>query len=344
MNTRDSRPAGSLIARLTQDQRWIVMLIALLAAELLYFSVAAPGFFGGGSGLLSLTEQFINIGVMALGVGFVIFAGDIDLSCGAMASFTGIVMAVLWKHGVEIWVAVAIALAVSALIGLLHGLIITLFRLESLLVTLASQFILGSVAAALGGGSPPYGFPHKFLSLVGTGTVGPVPTQLIEFAVLALIACVLMHRTAFGRGLVLLGHNRSAATYVGINVSWTRVRAFVLSGLFAGIAGILVAGFYNAARDDVGDALLLPAITTVVLGGVDIFGGRGHMFGVVVAAFALGFATQGLLIQGISQLTATMVTGGLLLVSLAVKLELERERGGALMQRLRIRSAREGPP
>jgi AI-2 transport system permease protein len=339
-STGTQRPGAR---RLSGDQRWMATLAALLALELVYFSATASGFWGGGTGMLSLTEQFIDTGTMALGVAFVIFAGDIDLSCGAMASFVGIVMAELWKGGIDIWLAVVIALAIAAAIGLLHGLIITAFKLESLLVTLASQFILGSLATALGGGSPPYGFPHTFLSIVGTGTIGPIPAQMITFAALSAATILLVHRTGFGRALVLVGHNSAAARYAGIDVNRTRIRAFVLSGLFAGIAGILIAGFYNAARDDLGDSLLLPAITSVVLGGVDIFGGRGHMAGVVIATFLLGFITQGLLIDGISALTATMVTGGVLLAALALKIRLDQRQGAPALIRLRLRFARDGP-
>ncbi len=121
--------------------------------------------------------------------------------------------------------------------------------------------------------------------------------------------------------------------------------AFVLSAAFAALAGVLIAGTYNTVRDDLGDSLLLPAITIVVLGGVDIFGGRGHMAGVVFAAFVLGFLYQGLLIDGVSQLTANMVGGVVLVVALGIKLALERRSGGAkVTERLRLRFARAGPP
>jgi ribose/xylose/arabinose/galactoside ABC-type transport system permease subunit len=329
----------------SRDQRWMAALAVLLVLELAYFSVTATGFWGGGTGMLDQTEYFLDIGVMAIGVGFVIFAGDIDLSCGAMASFVGILMAELWKAGLEIWLAALVAVLVAAAIGLLQGLIITLFRLESLLVTLASQFILGSLATALGGGYPPYGFPSSFESIAGTGSIGPIPAQIVEFAILGVVAFVLVHRTAFGRSLVLLGHNREAARYAGVDVTRTRVLAFVLSAAFAALAGVLIAGTYNTVRDDLGDSLLLPAITIVVLGGVDIFGGRGHMAGVVFAAFVLGFLYQGLLIDGVSQLTANMVGGVVLVVALGIKLALERRSGGAkVTERLRLRFARAGPP
>jgi AI-2 transport system permease protein len=345
MSATVSKPAASGSRRFSADRWWMSSLAILLVGELVYFSLGVQGFWGGGTGMLDQTEYFLDIGIMAIGVSFVIFGGDIDLSCGAMASFVGIVMAELWKQGIEIWIAALIAVAIAALIGLIHGLIITLFRLESLLVTLASQFILGSLATAIGGGSPPYGFPQSFDSIAGTGSIGPIPVQLVVFAVLGWVAFLLVHRTGFGRALVLLGHNRDAARYAGVNVSWTRIRAFVLSGLFAGLAGIVLAATYNSVRDDLGDALLLPAITVVVLGGVDIFGGRGQLAGVLFATFVLGFLYQGLLIEGVSQLTANMVGGVVLVIALALKIGLEQRSGGAsFSERLRLRFARSGSP
>jgi AI-2 transport system permease protein len=343
-----SRTIDRLAARAgrgsTLDGGWIVALVIILAAELLYFSLTVSGFFEGGTGLLSLTEQFLDVGALALGLSFVILAGEIDLSAGAIASFAGIVMAVLWKDGLEIWLAVAAAVAITTLIGAVNGVIVTLFKVNSLLVTLATQFIITSAATAIGGDSPPFGFPQSLLSYVGTGAIGPIPAQLIIFAVLATVVAVVVNRTRFGRALALIGYNREAARYTGISVSRTVVGAFALSGLFAGVAGIMISAFYNAARDDIGLSLLLPAITVVVLGGVDIFGGSGRIAGVIVATFVLGFVTEGLLVGGHGSLTATMVTGIVLLLCLVLKLAIDRGEGEPLGARLRRRFPRHPQP
>ena len=345
----DSPGPATLLGSHDNDRVWVVALVGLLAVEILGFSLAVPGFFGRGTGLLSLTEQFLDIGAIALGGSVVIFAGEIDLSAGAMASFSGIVMAELWQAGVQIWLAVLIALVVCGLVGALNGLLVTGLRISSLLVTLAMQFILGSVATAWGGNAPPYNFPASFVTVAGTGSVGPIPSQLIVFAVLALAITLLVTRTAFGRNLVLTGYNRDAARYTGVTVRSTLLRAFVVSAVMAGIAGILISGFYNAARDNIGDSLLLPGITVVVLGGVDIFGGRGRIGGVIVATFILGFLTQGLLVDGDSSLTASMVTGIVLIVCLILKIALDRQIGFSLADGIRRRLRRAelgslGPP
>ncbi|MGC8628494.1 MAG: ABC transporter permease [Acidimicrobiales bacterium] len=320
-------------------------LVVLLACLIAYFYLAVPNFRGlGVSGILALSEQFLDIGIIALGEALVIFAGEIDLSTGAMASLTGIVMATLWQQGLNIWLATMLALLVAAFGGLLNGLLVAKFNINSLLVTLGTQFIFSSVATAVGGNTPPYNFPKSFVTLTGTGTIGPIPDELVLFAVVAVFMWLLVGRTRYGRGLVLIGYNRPAARYSGINVQRTLLGAFVACGLMAGVAGIMISGYYNAARDDIGDSLLLPAITVVVLGGVDIFGGKGRMSGVIIAAFLLGLLTQGLLIGGDSSLTATMVTGIVLVLCLMLKIALDHRAGTHLRQLVQRRFAGQRSP
>lgn len=328
-----------------QETTWVIAVTALLVVMLAYFCLTVPDFRGlGATGILALSEQFLFTGLIALGEGLVIFAGEIDLSTGAMSSLSGIVMATLWQQGLNIWLAVVVALLVAALGGAINGLLVTRFGIASLLVTLGTQFIFSSVATAVGGNAPPYNFPKSFVNFAGTGTVGPIPDQLIAFAVIAGAMWLLVARTRYGRGLVLIGYNRAASRYSGVDVQRTLFRAFVTCGLLAGVAGIFVSGFYNAARDDLGDSLLLPAITTVVLGGVDIFGGKGRMSGVIVATFLLGFLYQGLLLRGNSSLTATMVGGIVLVLCLILKIALDRRAGLRLRDLLRRRFGADRAP
>ena len=332
--------------RFGSDTRWVLSLVGLLAVELLYFNLGVSSFWGGGWGsstsMLGDGGNFLSTSMIALGVMFVIFAGDIDLSVGAMAGFASVMMAEFHLGGMNIWVAVVLSVLIAALIGLIQGLIITYFKLESLLVTLAGWFVLASAAVAWEGAVAPYGFPSKFVSLLGTGNLSStiqIPNQLIWFAVLAVVATLVVHRTRFGRQLVLVGHNRDAAAYAGVRVSVTRIRAFVLSATFAAIAGMCIAATYNTATDVLGPTLLLPAITAVVLGGVDIFGGSGLVPGVIVASFILGWLTPGLLQDGVSDTLTSIAIGVLLLGSLTVKGLTDRRQGGSLRDKLRARFA-----
>jgi AI-2 transport system permease protein len=319
---------------------WGAVLGVALVAELVWFSLANGNFFGGGAGMLSQIESFLPTGILALGVGLVILTGNIDLSAGAVASLSSVVVGTALATGMNMYVAILIAVAVGALVGLLNGLIVTLLGIDSLLVTLAMQFIASSVAVSLAGSNPPEGFSAAFVNL-GEGSVGPIPIILIIFIVLSGVAAMLVGRTGFGRRAVLIGYNPAASRYSAIVVKRTLIGIFTLSGVFAGIGGVVLAAYFNAGRSDVGIDLLLPAITCVVLGGVDIFGGKGRIGEVVVAVFLLGYLTQGMLDSGFSSLAATMVTGLLLIVALVVKITFERAAGesflGALQRRIRHR-------
>jgi AI-2 transport system permease protein len=308
---------------------WGLTLAALLVGELVYFTLTTRHFAEHGKGMLALTEQFSPTGILALGAALVILTGNIDLSAGAVASLCGIVMGVELHHGMNMLLAAVLAIAVGAAVGAFNGFVVTILGIDSLLVTLATQFIATSLATSIGGQNPPYNFSKSFLRL-GVGTVGVVPIDLMLFAVLALLVIVLVTCTAFGRSLTLIGYSRSAAEYTGIPTRKTLGVVFTCSGTLAGVAGVVLAAYYNSARSDSGSTLLLPAITMVVLGGVDIFGGRGRVGEVVLAVFLLGFLTQGLLIEGDSSLTATMVTGILLIAALVLKIWLSRSAGESL--------------
>lgn len=312
---------------------WGTALAVAIAAELTYFTLTTRHFAEHGHGMLVLTEQFMPTGVLALGATLVILTGNIDLSAGAVASLSAIVAGTQLHAGASIVSAVVVAVAVATGVGALNGAVISLLHIDSLLVTLATQFIASSVATSIGGENPPYNFSRIFLRL-GTGTVAGLPIALLIFLVLAAATAVLVTRTVFGRSLVLIGYSRSAADYSGISATRVLMGVFTLSGFAAGVSGVLLAAFYNSARADSGTTLLLPAITMVVLGGVDIFGGRGRVGEVVLAVFLLGFLTQGLLIEGYSSLTATMVTGLLLIAALVLKVWLSRAPGQSLSQAL----------
>ena len=320
--------------RRLQVPRWGLLLLLGLIGELTFFTVTTRHFAGHGSGMLALSEQFAPTGVLAMGLAMVILTGSIDLSVGANASLAAVVAGTMLQgHHGEVS-AVLLALVVATAVGLLNGLVIAYLEMDSLLVTLATQFIVGSIGTSLAGDSPPYGFSKQF-QLLGTGRIGFLPVDLLIFLGVGVATILLVGYTTFGRTITLTGYNAAAARYTGLRTRRSLAAVFLLSGTCSGIAGILLAAYYNDARADTGTTLLLPAITVVVLGGVDIFGGRGRMGEVIVAVFLLGYLTQGLLIAGYSSLTVTMVTGLLLIGALVLKVSLERDTSRSLSARLR---------
>lgn len=314
---------------------WEASLCGLLVVSVVGFSVAAPGFYSDAAGFLQLSENFLPFGIVALGLSVVILTGGIDLSVGATASLSAVTAAYLWStYGLNIWVASGVGLCVGALLGFINAMVIIRLKVEPLIATLATSFVYTSVAVAIAGDAPPSGFPDSFNAL-GTqgfglfGIDGLVPFQALLFAGLAVIFWLLVAKSSFGRRLIIVGYNPAAAAYSGIRVNRVVATAYVISGIMAAMAGIVLASYYSAVRPDMGDVLLLTAITMVVLGGVSIFGGDGTITGVVVAVLLLGFIRQGMLIAGFSDMVTSMVTGAILLASIAIK-NLVNPRGNSL--------------
>ncbi len=298
-------------------ERSLVVLLVLLLAALI---AIVPGFYSGFGSFLALTENFLPFGLVALGLSTVILTGGIDLSVGATAGLSAIVMAELWSGlHLSIWIAALAGVIAGGALGAVNGLIITRLRVEPLIATLATSFIYGSLAVALAGNTPPSGFPDSFAQL-GTGAIADIlPFQIVLFAVLAVLFGLAMSRSKFGRKIVMIGYNVEAARYSGVRVGRILVGAYVISGAMAALAGIVLAAYYSAVRADMGDVLLLSTITMVVLGGVSIFGGEGSIAGVVIAVLVLGFLRQGMLIAGFSDMLTTMLTGAILLAAIAIK-------------------------
>jgi len=326
---------------------WGLCLLVAIVGELAYFTLTTRQFAGHGTGMLDLTEQFAPTGVLALGLAMVILTGNIDLSAGANASLAAVVAGTALEKGYGPVVAVILAVAVGALFGLFNGLVVAFLGIDSLLVTLATQFVVTSIATSLAGASPPYGFAASF-QLIGQGAVDFIPIDLLVFLVAGLIVLLGVNYTTPGRSMILIGYNRRVADYTGITTRRTLTAVFTFSGILAGVAGVLLAAYYNSAQPDIGTDLLLPAITVVILGGVDIFGGRGRIGEVILAVFLLGFMSQGMLIEGDSSLSITMVTGLVLIGALVIKFSLERKNFSQLwtarMRRLRTRSPDLDPP
>jgi ribose/xylose/arabinose/galactoside ABC-type transport system permease subunit len=337
-----SAPAPQAAATLALPGRWRVpvwglCLLVAIIVELAYFTLTTRQFAGHGTGMLNLSEQFAPTGVLAMGLAMVILTGNIDLSCGASASLAAVLAGTVLEKGGSPVEAIALAIAASTLFGLFNGVIVAFAGIDSLLVTLATQFVITSVATSVAGASPPFGFPGAF-TLIGQGAVNDIPIALLVFLVIALAVIVTVNYTIPGRSMTLIGYSPRAAEYSGIAIRGTLTTVFTLCGAASGVAGVLLAAYYNSAQPDIGTNLLLPGITAVILGGMDIFGGRGRIGEVVLAVFLLGYLSQGMLIEGYSSLSITMITGLVLIGALVIKFAFERnlrQRLNARLHRLR---------
>lgn len=243
--------------------------------------------------IFNITRFIAEIGLMSLGMTLVILTGGIDLSVGSTLGMCGIVLGVLFAVGVNVWLAALIALCVGALAGLLNGLLIIWTGVHSLIVTLATLAIYRGIALGISQGHSYRGFPDAFFAL-GQGYLGPIPVQLIIFAVLTLFFGLLLGRTTFGRSLYAFGHNETAARFSGIHVDRLQLLVFTLTGLLSGLAAVIFVSRVSSARGDAGQLLELDVITAVVLGGTALTGGRGSIWGTILGLLIIGVVRNGL--------------------------------------------------
>jgi ribose transport system permease protein len=296
----------------------------VFAALVLLFilgTVLQPSFAQSGN-LLSVGQQISQIGIMAVGATFVIINGEIDLSVGSIYALSAITTGMVITAGVAWPVAVLIGLVVAAVAGLLNGLAVVLLGVPSFIVTLGSLSVFRGVTLLISDGAPISLSSDQpgvaEFTLIGQGRLfGIVPMQLIIFAVIAALGIVLLSRSRLGFNTYAVGGNQEAARLVGINVKSVKLAAFVLSGLTAGISGVLGLSFLSYVQGVTGTGLELTVISAVIIGGAALFGGSGTMWGTIIGVAFIGLLQNILNINGISSFWQTVVTGLVIVAAVA---------------------------
>ena len=280
--------------------------------------------------LFNVFRQISIFIVLGTGMTIVMAARGIDLSVGSTVALSACVTAIVLKSGLADGVAVPLALlagvGVGALVGLVNGTFVTVFKVPPLIVTLGTLTAVRGAAYLVMGPNQLRNFPDAF-SFIGQGRVFGLPMAgLIAIAVL-LLGAYLMNRTRFGTYALALGGNRSAAVRAGIRVGRFEMLAYVLCGACAGLAGIMLASRLDAAQAVLGAMMELHAIAVVVLGGTLLFGGFATLLGTLLGAAFLGVAENGLLLMRVPFYWQQVVIGLTLVVAVAIQLARFRRQG-----------------
>jgi rhamnose transport system permease protein len=295
-------------------REWLLVMLILVMG--IVNSNLSP-FFLNRNNLLRTSSDFMEIGIMVLAMVLVIVTGNIDLSVASILGLCASFMGWLFMNGVDIWVAVPVALLLGVVAGGINGVLIAKFKLPSLVVTLGTYSFYRGMAYVLLGDQAARGYPPSF-TFLGQGTLGDsrVPFALLLFGVLAVVFGLLLHRTTFGRYLYAIGNNESASRYSGVPVDRVKITIYMLSGLMAAVAGMVLAARFGSTRPDIGTGLELTVITVTVLGGVSIFGGSGTMVGAVLSLILIGITRFGMGLVNIQGQTQDIIIGLLLILSI----------------------------
>ena len=310
----------------TSAPEFRLLVIAIIVFGVM--SVLSPDRFLSPQNLTSMAFQFPEFAILALAMTITMMTGGIDLSVVGVSNLSAVVAALILTQFADpamtnaeasLWLgfAIAAALAIGAVAGLLNGALVAFFGLPPILATLGTGLVFTGFAIAMTGGSAVMGFPGA-VAVIGNSQLFGVPVPLILFALLAILLHVILTRTAFGLRVTMFGANPMAALYAAIDINRVLLKVYVIAGVFSSIAGLIIMSRANSAKADYGSSYLLLAVLIAVLGGVNPYGGYGRVIGVVLAVLSMQFLSSGLNMLQVSNFARELIWGVLLILVMVI--------------------------
>lgn len=270
--------------------------------------------------LLNIFDQVSVLGIMAVGMTLVILIGGIDLAVGSVLALTMMVMGYLANvAGLPLGLGIVLSLGVAASTGAVSGVLITSFRVPAFIATLAMMSVARGLANMITDGQQIVGFPSWFSALAYYRIGGVLTTTVAVMLVVFAIGWAYLRYSAGGRSLYAIGGNPEVARLAGINVSLYTIGVYVVSGLLAGVGGIVLAMRLDSVQPTAGVSYELDTIAAVVIGGTSLTGGKGGIFGTIIGVLIIGVLRNGLNLLGVSPFTQAVVIG--VVIALAVAAE-----------------------
>ena len=297
-----------------------LILLGLSVLIVITMGVHRPKFLGSAN-LQSMLVQLPEYGILAFGMMIAMISGGIDLSLVGIANLSGIIAAVvmLGLDGTPFGITLGVlaALTVGVLCGAFNGFLIGYLKIPAMLVTLSGLQVFSGLSLIITKGPAITGLPEAFSKIANATFVGVIPYSAFVFVLIVIVLSYLMNQTVFGRKLYLMGTNRVAASFTGINILKTTITAYILSGILGSTAGILMASHYNSAKSDYGSSYTLLTLLIAVLGGVDPNGGDGKVQGVFFSIIVLQLVSSAFNILRINAFIKTFAWGLILILVLA---------------------------
>ncbi len=304
--------------------------LIFLAVLMVAFAIGQPRFLSPFN-LLNVMRQVSIVGLLSLGMTFVILTAGIDLSVGSLLAFCGLVAAAVAKGGLAHrftvgsgeaalgygWgAAVLAAILVGTAGGFVQGFAITRLKVPPFVVTLGGMSAWRGAALLFGNGGPISGFDLNYVWW-GQGKIGPIPVPVILFLICALACHVVLRYTRYGRQVYAVGGNPEAARLSGLNVRRIILSVYVLTGFFAGLGAFILSARLNSAEAVAGTGYELTVIASVVIGGTSLFGGIGTIFGTVVGTLLIGVLLNGLVLMNVSSYIQQIIIGFIIVLAVA---------------------------
>lgn len=326
----------STLQRWAQKNNDIAALPFVLAGVILFMTIATSGRFLSAANLSALASQIPELGLLSLAMMVVIITAGINLSIISSANLVSVLMALIMTTLVTeespkgtvlgvVLLAVVTGIVVSLALGYFNGFLIAYLQLPAMLATLGTMLFYEGVTLAITKGFVISNLPEMYTNLSAVSILGaPLPLIILVMAIVSV--ALILRRTPFGRYLFLIGSNETATRFSAVDTRKVLVQVYVLSGLLCGIAGMVMLSRFNSANARSGSSFLLLTILIAVLGGTDPNGGFGKTIGVVLSLLTLQFITSGLNLLGVTQFVTIAIWGILLILVIAYRRYLTRER------------------
>jgi ribose/xylose/arabinose/galactoside ABC-type transport system permease subunit len=300
------------------------VLVALLIMAII-LSIVTPAF-ATPRNLLNIGRQVSIVGIIAVGMTFILVAGDIDISVGSTYALAAIIAGMLMRTGVNVWLSSIAGLLVGVGVGAFNGFFVTKGKLPAFIATLGSMSIVRGLALVITAAYPvvisgnvlsgPSG--DLFFFLGGGRLFGVIPMQFVFYLGILVIGGILLAKTTFGFRVYATGGNARAAYLSGVNVQRVRFMNYLLLGLLVGVAGLLSLSFMGTVTATVGEGYEMDVIAAVIIGGAPLGGGGGTIVGTLIGTVIMGVLRNGLVLLGVSPFWQTVAIGAVIILAVGL--------------------------
>ena len=313
----DQANAETFLTRLKADWRQYVIYAGFVVIFIFFSITLSDKGFLDANNLLNIVRQTAMIAIMAVGMTFVLSAGEIDLSVGSVAGLTSVTTALAITNFGLIG-GVLGGLLTGIVLGMVNGLLTTRVGIPSFLVTLAMMGISRGTAMWVSKTAAIPILDKTYYFTFGSGNIGPVPVLLIWALIAAVIGHIVLRKTSFGRKMLATGGSETAARFTGIKTRDIKMQVLIISSLTAAFAGMLYAGRLRSGRFQLGEGDELSVIAAAVLGGTSLFGGFGSVVGSIMGALMIGLINNGLILMGLEFSQQLIARGVIILLAVTV--------------------------
>ncbi|PGY06611.1 ribose ABC transporter permease [Bacillus sp. AFS031507] len=319
ISQRESLHVGKVLHGLW-NRLGMIMILILLCVVL---SFTAPNFLETAN-MLNVLKQVSIIAVLAAGMTIVILTGGIDLSVGSTVALSGVISVMVSSAGVNPVIAMISGVAVGYAVGLINGFFTAKTKLPAFIVTLGSFTYVRGLAYVISGGYPIV-LQNETFKFIGGGAIFGIPTPIYIMVFVYMVMFYVLKYTMFGRHIYAIGGNEEAARLTGIKVEKSLINVYSISGLLAGLGGVVLAGRLYSGQPTAGQMYELDAIAAVILGGTSLTGGKGKIQATIIGVLIMGVISNGLTLMDVNYYWQLVVKGGVIVAAVL----LDRLRGNS---------------